>query len=103
MNYFHGSVMAVKFVPNTHCMFSVGKDGLVKYWDADKFKLLLTLEGHHAGVWCLAISKRGDFVITGSRDRSIRHWNLTKETLIIEVFTSCFFFSYFDSKIVSFN
>ncbi|KAG6527698.1 hypothetical protein ZIOFF_009824 [Zingiber officinale] len=31
-------------------MFSVGKDRLVKYWDADKFELLLTLEGHHAEV-----------------------------------------------------
>ncbi|KAF2318490.1 hypothetical protein GH714_008319 [Hevea brasiliensis] len=27
---------------------SVGKDRLVKYWDADKFELLLTLKGHHA-------------------------------------------------------
>ncbi|KAJ0037592.1 hypothetical protein Pint_22572 [Pistacia integerrima] len=29
-------------------MFNVGKYRLVKYWDADKFELLLTLEGHHA-------------------------------------------------------
>ncbi|KAJ6331283.1 hypothetical protein OIU76_009791 [Salix suchowensis] len=48
------SVMAVQFVRNTHYMFSVGKDRLVKYWDADKFELLLTLEGHHADVWGLA-------------------------------------------------
>ena len=27
-----------------------GKDRLVKYWDADKFEHLLTLEGHHAEV-----------------------------------------------------
>lgn len=27
-----------------------GKDKLVKYWDADKFEHLLTLEGHHAEV-----------------------------------------------------
>ncbi|CAN1275960.1 WD repeat-containing protein 3 [Linum perenne] len=52
------SVMAVKFVANTHYMFSVGKDKLVKYWDADKFEELLSLDGHHADIWCLAISSR---------------------------------------------
>uniref|UniRef100_M8C6Y1 WD repeat-containing 3-like protein n=1 Tax=Aegilops tauschii TaxID=37682 RepID=M8C6Y1_AEGTA len=63
---------------------SVGKDRTVKYWDADKFELLLTLEGHHAEVWCLAISSRGDFIVTGSHDRSIRRWDRTEEQLFIE-------------------
>jgi U3 small nucleolar RNA-associated protein 12 len=35
-------------MPNTHYVFSAGKDGLVKYWDADRWELLLTLEGHKA-------------------------------------------------------
>lgn len=78
------SVMDVKFVRNTHYMFSVGKDRLVKYWDADKFELLLTLEGHHAEVWCLAVSSRGDFFVTGSHDRSIRRWDRTEEPFFIE-------------------
>ncbi|XWS66807.1 hypothetical protein CRYUN_Cryun05aG0232500 [Craigia yunnanensis] len=77
-------VMAVQFVCNTHYMFSAGKDRLVKYWDADKFELLLTLEGHHADVWCLAISNRGDFVVTGSHDRSIRRWDRTEKPFFIE-------------------
>ncbi|KAJ6811147.1 WD repeat-containing protein 3 [Iris pallida] len=78
------SVMDVKFVRNTHYFFSVGKDHLVKYWDADKFQELLILEGHHAQVWCLAISNRGDFVITGSHDRSIRRWDRTEEAFFLE-------------------
>lgn len=90
-SYFCGSVMAVQFVRNTHYMFSVGKDRLVKYWDADKFELLLILEGHHADVWCLAISNRGDFVVTGSHDRSIRRWDRTEEPFFIEVFSYCFY------------
>lgn len=77
--------MAVQFVRKTHYVFSVGKDRLVKYWDADKFELLLTLEGHHADVWCLAISNRGDFLVTGSHDRSIRRWDRTEEPFFIEV------------------
>ena len=82
------SVMAVQFVCNTHYMFSAGNDRLVKYWDADKFELLLTLEGHHADVWCLAISNRGDFVVTGSHDQSIRRWDRTEEPFFIEVFSN---------------
>ncbi|KAE8681978.1 aquaporin TIP1-1-like [Hibiscus syriacus] len=78
------SVMDVQFVHNTHYMFSAGKDRLLKYWDADKFELLLTLEGHHAAVWCLAVSNRGDFVVTGSHDRSIRRWDRTEEPFFIE-------------------
>lgn len=82
---FFYSVMAVQFVRNTHYVFSVGKDRLVKYWDADKFELLLTLEGHHSYVWCLAISNRGDFLVTGSNDRSIRRWDRTDVPFFIEV------------------
>lgn len=70
-------------------MFSVGNDRLVKYWDADKFELLLTLDGHHGGVWCLAVSSRGDFIVTGSDDRSIRRWDRTEEPFFIEVISFC--------------
>ena len=30
------SVMQVRFVPDTHYVFSAGKDGAIKYWDADR-------------------------------------------------------------------
>lgn len=66
-------------------MFSVGNDRLVKYWDADKFELLLTLDGHYDKVCCLALSNHGDFLVTGSFDRSIRRWDRTDEPFFIEV------------------
>lgn len=44
------SVMSVAFVNKTHYVFTAGKDGMVKYWDADKFELLLELPGHHSEV-----------------------------------------------------
>ena len=47
------TLLQVAFVPNTHYAFTVGKDGAVKYWDADRWELLLTLEGHKAEVWFL--------------------------------------------------
>jgi WD40 repeat protein len=43
-------LIQVAFVRNTHYLFTVGKDKSLKYWDVDKFELLLTLDGHHAEV-----------------------------------------------------
>ena len=37
-------------MPNTHYVFTVGKDKLLKYWDADRFEQLLSLDGHHGEV-----------------------------------------------------
>ena len=56
----------------------------MKYWDADKFEHLLTLEGHQSEVWCMAVSSLGDFVITGSHDRSLRRWERTDEPFFVE-------------------
>lgn len=61
-----------------------GKDRLVKYWDMDKFELLLTLEGHCAEVWCLAVGSLGDLLVSGSHDRSLRRWERTEEPFFVE-------------------
>jgi U3 small nucleolar RNA-associated protein 12 len=65
------NVMAVKFVPRTHYFFSAGKDKLIKMWDADKFVQITTIRAHYAEIWCMAISKSGDTLVTGSHDRSV--------------------------------
>ncbi|KAJ0053896.1 hypothetical protein Pint_02096 [Pistacia integerrima] len=60
-------------------------DCTVKIWGLDfddvinPFKLILI--GHHADVWCLAISNSGDYIVTGSHDRSICHWDRTEEPI----------------------
>ena len=46
--------MQVAFVPGTHYVFTAGKDRALKFWDADRWELLLSLEGHHAEVCLLA-------------------------------------------------
>ena len=55
----------VSFVKGTHYVFTCGKDGALKYWDADRWELLLSLGGHRGETWALAVSSLGDFVITG--------------------------------------
>ena len=66
------SVMQVAFVPQTHYFFSAGKDGVVKYWDGGKHEIILKLEGHQSQIWCMVVSSLGDFVVTGSHDKSLR-------------------------------
>ncbi|CAG8547930.1 5569_t:CDS:10, partial [Racocetra fulgida] len=78
------SITCVQFVQGTHYIFSAGKDKLVKYWDGDKFENITKLEGHHGEVWALAISRRGDLLVSGSHDRSIRAWEQTDEELFLE-------------------
>ncbi|CAG8625852.1 1091_t:CDS:10, partial [Cetraspora pellucida] len=78
------SITCVQFVQGTHYIFSAGKDKLVKYWDADKFENITKLEGHHGEVWALTISRRGDLLVSGSHDRSIRAWEQTDEELFLE-------------------
>jgi hypothetical protein len=53
------SVMAAAFVPGTHYLFTAGKDRTVKYWDADKFEHLLTLQGHCAEVGFVCVCGGG--------------------------------------------
>jgi U3 small nucleolar RNA-associated protein 12 len=76
--------MQVKFVPKTHYFFTASKDKTVKYWDGDKFELIMTLDGHKGEVWSLVVSSSGYFIATGSHDRSIRVWEQSDEQLFLE-------------------
>ena len=81
----HGdSVMSVQFVPNTHYFFSSGKDGIVKFWDADIRECVMTFNQHHAEVLALAVSRDGETMCSGSRDRSIRVYVRGDEQVFLE-------------------
>ena len=81
------SVTQVAFVPRTHYLFSVGKDGKLKYWDADKFEQVQVLDaqrGTGAACWAVAVGAAGELVVTAGHDRSIRLWERTQEQLFLE-------------------
>eukprot|EP00962_Isochrysis_galbana_P010556 scaffold2921_cov124-Isochrysis_galbana.AAC.4 len=77
-------VTAVAWVPKTHYLFTAGKDGLLKHWDADTYTLIHVLRGHHAEVWGLAVGRSGAHVVSASRDRSIRLWTRSAEQVFLE-------------------
>jgi len=78
------TVTQILFVPGTHFFFSSGKDGRIKYWDADKFEHIMTLEGHHQEIWGMALSSEGNYIVSGGQDRSLRIWNQTDTQLFLE-------------------
>jgi len=78
------SIQQIKFLKKTHYFFTCSKDHSVKYWDADKFEHIQTLNGHFGAVWCLCISNSGGFVVSGSQDKSLRIWERIDEQLFLE-------------------
>ncbi|KAG2757702.1 WD40 repeat-like protein, partial [Suillus brevipes Sb2] len=62
---------------------------LVKIWDAKTGELVTTLKGHTHDVFCLAWTKDGKMLISGSWDHSIRTWNTTnwQQTAVLDEHT----------------
>jgi WD40 repeat protein len=85
----HYQVWAVVYSPDTTLIATAGRDGpytpnpmesSVKIWDAKTGKLVASLKGHADAVQCLAWTKDGKTLISGSSDHSesIRIWDTTK-------------------------
>ncbi|KAG2750529.1 WD40 repeat-like protein [Suillus brevipes Sb2] len=92
----HENVCAVVYSPDTTLIATGGWDSdarpkyPIKIWDAKTGKLVATLKGHTDQVWCLAWTKDGKTLISGSSDCSIRTWNTTKwkQTAVLDEHTS---------------
>ena len=76
------AVTCVKFVNKTHYFFSCSKDGAIKYWDADKFELIIEYNDFHGEIWSLDVNLLGTTLVSCSADRSIKVYELTKEQII---------------------
>jgi WD40 repeat protein len=83
----HIHVWAVVYSTDTTLIATAGRDqplneepnkSSIQIWDAKTGKPVATLKGHTKQVGCLAWTKDGKTLISGSYDRSIRIWNTTK-------------------------
>ncbi len=52
----------------------VGGDGVLRAWDWPKLTPIRKFAAHNATIRSLAVSPRGDFIITASADRTARRW-----------------------------
>ena len=63
------------------------EDGELKLWDIPKGNVIRTFEGHSYSVKSIAFSPDSRLVLTGSRDKTIRLWNVTTGKEIIRMFS----------------
>ncbi len=61
-----------------------GEDGKVKIWDSRSGKLVLTFHGHTGLVSTLAFSPDGRRLYSGSRDTTVKVWDLTQLSQVPE-------------------
>lgn len=76
-------VLVVKFIHNTHYLISGGRDGMIRMWDCDKYKLLFEY-GIFKGciIWDI-IYGDGLFYICGN-DKTIRKFIRTDEQVFLK-------------------
>jgi WD40 repeat protein len=97
----HEEVLATVYSPDMTMIATGGRnrpwtklpDCSIQIWDAKTGKLVATLKGHTWEVSCLAWTKDGRTLISGSYDSSLRTWNTTKweQTAVLVEHTSCHF------------
>jgi WD40 repeat protein len=84
---------AVVYSPDTTLIATSGwarDEYSIKIWDAKTGKPVATLKGHTDTVRCLAWTKDGKTLISGSHDCSIRTWNTAKwqQTAVLDEHTN---------------
>jgi WD40 repeat protein len=74
-----GEVYTVAFSPDAEGRWiaSAGEDSTVKVWDSHTGKLLRSFRGHTGLVSSVAFSPDGLRLVSGSRDGTIKVWDLT--------------------------
>ena len=75
-----GDVYTVAFSPDPdgRWVASAGEDSTVKVWDSHTGKLVRSFRGHTGLVSSLAFSPDGRRLISGSRDHTVKVWDVTQ-------------------------
>ncbi|CAD5211871.1 unnamed protein product [Bursaphelenchus okinawaensis] len=62
-------------------IWSAGKDGLIKQWNAKKFDQVQVLDGHFGPIRVIASTSDGATLISASHDKAIKLWELSEEII----------------------
>lgn len=77
-------VTSVRFLKDTHYVFTGSMDGSVKQWDGDHFVMVQFFRQFHRGVWGVAVTMNSTCVVAGGVDGCIRTFLRTGEVLYPE-------------------
>ncbi|PNY07047.1 F-box-like/WD repeat-containing protein tbl1xr1-like [Trifolium pratense] len=66
-------------------LFLASFDSTVKLWDVELGKLIYSLSGHRHPVYSVAFSPNGEYIASGSLDKSLHIWSL-KEGKIVRTY-----------------
>jgi WD40 repeat protein len=74
-----GEVYTLAFSPDEEGRWvaSAGEDSAVKIWDSHTGKLVRSFRGHTGLVSSVAFSPDGRLLVSGSRDHTVKVWDLT--------------------------
>ncbi|CAD5215979.1 unnamed protein product [Bursaphelenchus xylophilus] len=78
------TVTCVKFNKDLEeqLVWSAGKDGMIKQWNAKKFDQVQILDGHFGEIRALESSSDGRTLISASHDKAIKLWELSDEIIM---------------------
>lgn len=72
-----GTINSLQFYKSSH-LFSASDDRTVCVWCTGSWQCLKTLRGHKAEVLSLAVHPSGKLLLSVSKDKTLRTWNLVK-------------------------
>ncbi|OBT39556.1 hypothetical protein VE00_09478 [Pseudogymnoascus sp. WSF 3629] len=82
--YLRGAdVLSVALSPDSTRLAEGADDNMLNIWDTDTGALLLTLEGHTAGVCSVAFSPDGMKIASGSYDKTLNIWDTDTGDLLL--------------------
>lgn len=75
-----GDIYTIAFSPDAkgRWIASAGEDSTVKIWDSHTGKLIRSFRGHLGLVSSVAFSPDGKYLVSGSRDHTVKVWDLSQ-------------------------
>lgn len=70
-------IRSVCFSPDGKFLATGAEDKLIRIWDLETKKIVMTLKGHEQDIYSLDYFPSGNKLVSGSGDRTVRIWDLT--------------------------